>query len=389
MVEAPSADVIRPAGQILCRTGHSPFSSTPFIDGYCRPATLNPRLWPKRHPDNNNDNAMDDLPFIPVIYFQRLVDMMREERIDTERVLRECGISAALLSRPDTMLTARQARLVIQRFMGLSPGPYPGIRFGKRLDLLTHGLLGYVFFWEGEFRELLTNIGAYLRVRFPLMRIDIETTDESFSMRLGCDERIRDIEPFLVQTFLGSLYTLGSMVTTNISIRCQRDLFTDLKSLQLLLTPDISHDEHVTEIRFHAAEKRMAAASTGETASDDHALEDHGFILRLRSLVLENLQDNPGAEDIARELGMSVRTLRRRLADTGMSFHKIRTDVRMQVAMRYLTTTRISIERIADMVGYSDQATFTRAFREWAGATPNEVRQRRIGQGSDAVPNPG
>lgn len=333
---------------------------------------------------------MDDLPIIPVIYFQRLVEMMREERIDTERVLRECGISPALLTRPDTMLTARQARLVIQRFMGLSPAPYPGIRFGKRLDLLTHGLLGYVFFWEGDFRELLANIGAYLRVRFPLMRIDIDTNDESFGMRLGCDERIRDLEPFLVQTFLGSLYALGSMVTKNISIRCRRELFPDLKALQALLIPSICLDEQITEIRFHAAEKRLAATATSEeNAVRSDVMEDHGFILRLRSLVLENLQDNPGAEDIARELGMSVRTLRRRLADTGMSFHKIRTDVRMQVAMRYLTTTRISIERIADMVGYSDQATFTRAFREWAGATPNEVRQRRISQGSDTAPHPG
>lgn len=61
-----------------------------------------------------------------------------------------------------------------------------------------------------------------------------------------------------------------------------------------------------------------------------------------------------------------------------MNFNSIRTDVRMQIAMRYLTTTNISIERIADFVGYSDQTTFTRAFREWKGHTPNEIRQRRV-----------
>lgn len=323
---------------------------------------------------------MDDLPFIPVIYFHRLSEMMREERIDTERVLRECAISPSLLSRPDAMLTPRQARLIIQRFMGLSPGPYPGVRFGKRLDLVAHGLLGYVFFWQGEFRELLTHIGAYLRVRFPLMRIDIATENDHFSLRLGCDERIRDIEPFLMQSFLGSLYALGSMVSRHISIRCRRDLCPDLKALQTLLTPAITLDEAVTEICFHAAEKRLDAAQPQSRSASEDALEDHGFVLRLRNLLLENLQDSLGADDAARELGMSVRTLRRRLAEAGMSFQKIRTDVRMQVAMRYLTTTRISIERIADMVGYSDQATFTRAFREWSDSTPNEVRLRRTGR---------
>lgn len=72
------------------------------------------------------------------------------------------------------------------------------------------------------------------------------------------------------------------------------------------------------------------------------------------------------------------RLLRRRLSDLGMNFNTIRTDVRMQIAMRYLTTTRMSIERIADLIGYSDQTTFTRAFREWKGQTPNEIRQQRM-----------
>ena len=53
---------------------------------------------------------MDDLPFIPVIYMHRMVDMLREEHIDTDQILRECGINPALMNRPDTMLTARQSR---------------------------------------------------------------------------------------------------------------------------------------------------------------------------------------------------------------------------------------------------------------------------------------
>jgi AraC-like DNA-binding protein len=60
---------------------------------------------------------------------------------------------------------------------------------------------------------------------------------------------------------------------------------------------------------------------------------------------------------MATRLGMSVRTLRRRLSDLGMNFNTIRTDVRMQIAMRYLT---MSIERIADLIGYSDQTTVCR-----------------------------
>lgn len=81
---------------------------------------------------------MDDLPFIPVIYMHRMIDMLREEHIDTDQILRESGINPALMTRPDTMLTGRQAHILIDKYMGLSSHFYPGVHFGKHLDLLTH-----------------------------------------------------------------------------------------------------------------------------------------------------------------------------------------------------------------------------------------------------------
>ncbi len=327
---------------------------------------------------------MDDLPFIPVIYLHKMVVMMREEHIDTDTILRECGISPALLARPDTMLTARQAGTMMRKFVGLSQDVYPGVRFGKRLDLLTHGLLGYVFYWKGDFKELITNIVAFLRVRFPLMTFDVIHKPEYFSLRIGCDSRIREMEPFLTQAFIGSLYQLGSLVTQNIEISCRRDLFRDLKPLHTQLTPRIFHSDDCNEVRYYSAESpriETAASPTTITAAviqQESAMEEHGFIIKLRNLLFENIGNHTSAEDIASRLGMSVRTLRRRLSNAGMNFNKVRSDVRMQIALRYLTTTSVSIERIADIVGYSDQTTFTRAFREWKGHTPNEIRQKRL-----------
>lgn len=96
----------------------------------------------------------------------------------------------------------------------------------------------------------------------------------------------------------------------------------------------------------------------------------------MRTYILTKADETVSAEDVAQYLNMSVRTLRRRLADIGMSFNEIRLQVRMQAAMRYLKTSHLSIERIANIVGYSDQASFTRAFQKWAGNTPDVVRRK-------------
>lgn len=327
---------------------------------------------------------MDDLPFIPVIYMHRMIDMLREEHIDTDQILRESGINPALMTRPDTMLTGRQAHILIDKYMGLSSHFYPGVHFGKHLDLLTHGLLGFVYFWEGTFQAMITDIMAFMRVRFPLLRFELQHGGDYFSLRIGCDRRISNLEPFFIQTMVGSLVRLGSMLTQRMVVHCRQDLFSDTKLLQSMLNCEIIPTQELNEIRYYTSDVQFQAASERKTAPrhNPERIEEHGFVVRLRSLLLENMKMCAGAEDIASRMGMSVRTLRRRLSDLGMNFHAIRTDVRMQIAMRYLTTTSMSIERIADLVGYSDQTTFTRAFREWKGQTPNEIRQQRIVKGS-------
>ncbi|MGH8493824.1 MAG: helix-turn-helix domain-containing protein [Moraxellaceae bacterium] len=338
---------------------------------------------------------MDDIPILPVIYAHRLVELMQEESIDTESLLREAGINPHLLQRPDSMLSMRQAQALITRYVGLSSRTLPAIRFGQRLDLISHGLLGHVYLWRGEFRDLIEGIVAYLRVRFPLMNIELAHGKDYFGIRLSCRVPLQEMETFLLQTFLASLHTLGSAVIRNIAIHCRHDLFADVSTAQHLLKIEINNDHDSNEIRFYAAAVQLQARHTSAVSSDAATQDEgavampaeaasldpfheHGFVVRLRGKILSQLRNESSAEEIASSMGMSVRTLRRRLSDCGMSFNNIRLDVRMQVAMRYLTTTTISIERIADFVGYSDQATFTRAFKEWKGNTPNQVRNQRM-----------
>lgn len=340
---------------------------------------------------------MDDIPLIPIVYVCKIVDMMREEHIDTDPVLREAGISPALMARPDAMLTLRQAHGAIQRYLGLSSLSLPALRFGQRLDLITHGLLGHVYYWRGEFRDLIGSILAYLRVRFPLMVIELTEGKDYFGVRLSCRSESREVGNFMMQAFVGSFYMLGSAAIRNIVVHCRHDLFPDVAAARHVLKAEINNDHDCNEVRYYTAATRLYPVQAGEPAPEagaGHAdpFTEHGFVVRLRGQLLSRLRQHHGAEEIASAMGMSERTLRRRLAECGMNFNKLRLDVRMQVALRYLTTTGISIERIADYVGYSDQASFTRAFREWKGESPSQVRhQRRQGLqagSSDELPVP-
>lgn len=84
-----------------------------------------------------------------------------------------------------------------------------------------------------------------------------------------------------------------------------------------------------------------------------------------------------GAEHLARRLGMSVRSLQRRLEERGVSVQALLDEARTAAALELLADERLSIDEIAERVGYASARSFRRAFKRWTGETPAAARGRR------------
>jgi AraC-like DNA-binding protein len=99
----------------------------------------------------------------------------------------------------------------------------------------------------------------------------------------------------------------------------------------------------------------------------------------VRDIVRQNLlgmQRVPTLEVVAAALDHGPQTLRRRLQEEGSSFHDIKLQVRRDRAIYLLGEESVSIERIAEAVGYTESSNFVRAFKEWTGMTPRQFRKR-------------
>src|SRR6516165_10812129 len=77
-------------------------------------------------------------------------------------------------------------------------------------------------------------------------------------------------------------------------------------------------------------------------------------------------------EDVARSLGMSKRTLARRLSDEGLNFTEILQQLRRDLAVRYLDDRRLHVSKIAWLLGFREVSAFTHAFKRWTGKTPSQ-----------------
>lgn len=120
--------------------------------------------------------------------------------------------------------------------------------------------------------------------------------------------------------------------------------------------------------RVLARQVRSWASATGPGES---------LLNQVQNAIETRLPDGAiGAKDVASDLAMSERTLRRRLSEAGASYQGVLDEVRFRLARRYLRTTSMDIGEIAHQLGFSDASGFTRAFRRWAGGTAMEFRRR-------------
>jgi len=105
--------------------------------------------------------------------------------------------------------------------------------------------------------------------------------------------------------------------------------------------------------------------------------EHSEFIDRVSREIIHCAPDeSPSTEIIAEKLAISPRTLRRRLAEEGYSFQGAKNLAREKRAKYYLGHTNMTLSEISFELGFSELSAFSRAFRGWIGATPQDYRER-------------
>jgi AraC-like DNA-binding protein len=110
---------------------------------------------------------------------------------------------------------------------------------------------------------------------------------------------------------------------------------------------------------------------------------DSRLLARCQQAISEQLPCGcPTISETARLLGVSVRTLQRRLDDRGLTYSELLDHDRFTLACRLLWTADTPVAEVAGELGYADPSSFSRAFRRWLGTSPREYRRRRRHHGA-------
>lgn len=326
---------------------------------------------------------------IPAITFRALLSYAPGLGIGHEDALRGTNVDPLAIVHPRATIDSSSLRTLIRNLLELSKRPDLGLVLGLRARISDFGPFGYAMmsrptlgdaarlgmrFWgttgaEIVFEEIETETMLYWRPReaFPLGDL----------WQFACERWVAAVMGF-------SLYNTGA---TSLPYEIELDYappdHADRYS-QLLRRPvrfhcettQLSFPKNALSIpsRFTSVESSELFARQCEALLRSRGSED-AIVTRLREIVVRSAGRFPSLDEAAGELGVSGRTLRRRLSEQGETFQTVLDSTRADIALQYLTTTDLTVQEVASLVGFSEANNFARAFRKWTGRTATSVRR--------------
>lgn len=323
-------------------------------------------------------------------YMLRLVASTAEEiGIAPERLCLGLGFSVADLSNPACRISFRQGSIMIRRALELAPGRPLGLMIGERETIASIGLLGYAMMTSRTAGDAVALGITHQKFAGSMLRFDTLVTEDTTSVIASNRFPETDIHVFLVEeAFASFLQVARNLVGTS---------FRPLRIELAYPAPSYASEyERVfgCPVRFGRTTNAFVAENvwlgrpllTYDVLSHRQALEfleigtsreqeKVDLFESVERAVRQNMECVPTLAEIARQLHMSERTLRRRLADNGVSFQTLLDNVRKNRAIELLANTSMPVEQVALEVGFSDANNFRRAFKRWTETSPSELRE--------------
>ncbi|MGD2128857.1 MAG: AraC family transcriptional regulator ligand-binding domain-containing protein [Lysobacterales bacterium] len=281
----------------------------------------------------------------------------------------------------------------VLRCIFMEPKETLGIDLAGAIPVEALGLWGFLLRTSATFGAMLRRAERYSRVFFRYSRVSLSASGDQLILK--CEHPTPS--PFgrreqAISFFLGQWLTLGhtligdEVTPTEVLMRWNGPM--DPTPFESFFGCPVRFDSSEDALVFSRRVLKLPLPEHTPELGDmfeEYAAAvihrigtDSTFVEQVREALSEGLL--AGARDqsaVARQLNITTRTLRRRLADSGSSFREIRHDLLQARAKQMLRDERLPIAEISYLLGYSEPANFHRAFRNWTNLSPGEWRERQ------------
>jgi AraC-like DNA-binding protein len=264
-----------------------------------------------------------------------------------------------------------------------------GFHLAEDIDPREMGLLYYVAASADTMGDALRRGERYIKLQNEAVRFKV-SAGKSVRVRMQYTGIARYTDVHQISAFISLLIKINRQLTgrelTPTRVRVMHKVAGDKAKLERYLDATVEDGADVDEVEFPGASWDLPLISADpylhrllvENCEAALARRHHSATplkVEVENEIAALLPHGQARHDVvAAKLGMSPRTLARRLSAEGSSFAAILDAIRSALAHRYLTDRTLPISQIAWLVGYTEIGTFTRAFQRWTGMSPSAAR---------------
>lgn len=316
----------------------------------------------------------------------------REYGVASTVLLAGTGLDLARLHDPATEIMATQELQLVRNLVHAVPVPGLGFVAGRRYHLGMCPEWSYALLTSRTLREAFEVGVSYSELTYMFSKLDI--VDEGTHMKVVIDDSgvPSELRRFLWERDLAAIFAtaaaaivgLPRLASAGLTLSAPDHTEHRLKYVEVLgVQPVWNADENYITFDSETLGRLLPGTLEPEAAQAARRAcverlgrlrERRGFTGKVRNAIIAASPTSNQAE-IAARLHVSLRTLRRRLSDEGTTFRRLAREAWGQAA-EDLLVCGLTVEQVADRLGYAGPSSFTRAFKGWRGTSPGRFSRR-------------
>lgn len=327
---------------------------------------------------------------IPGVYGLLLLDVISRWGYNDESLFKPFGLTSEQLADPEFRIPTAIANDMVKHALKLTGEPTLGYHLGTQMRISIHGFIGYAIMTANNITEALVLANRFIQLRLPFLQLFFSTFGVKAIVQLQTDIQMEPLRTEISIALMIGLISMAKAITGISDATGEIDFdFKKPEGFEHFMVKFPTHqfrfeqphlllsfDKNYLMNKLVHADPIASQIAINQCEAELSALgERHRIAMRVRDILTNSEQHYLSIEAVADRLHMSDRTLKRQLAAEGTSFSTLVDEVRYRHATSLLSRTDFTLEQIADELGYSDVANFSRAFKRWSGRSPSNWRK--------------
>ncbi|MBT7952551.1 MAG: AraC family transcriptional regulator [Gammaproteobacteria bacterium] len=330
---------------------------------------------------------------IPIIYSRILLDLLAEHGLHASAILRGTGVELSAVADPEYKLDIKQQNAIYENALSVSKIQGLGLMHGERI-LPTHlGIVGYAIQTSTNLRQALKLLVRYRPMVGSLVDYQLRTENETTTLAFTNTSVHNSLRRYVLEEHIASIDRILKLITgnrfhaTKISFDYPEPSYLPLYGKTF--DCPLSFSSSVTEYQFDAKLLNLGLVFADPSTSKACERKCDAIIARIsdagsdvdeiRRVILMLPCDSRNLSAVAAEMNISSRSVRRKLMAEQKTFQGLLDEIRLELATDYLRNTKLTLEDIAPLLGFSDASNFRQAFKKWTGRPPGTFRNKITG----------